>query len=131
VESVPRRVLVIEDDPSVREVVSLALTWEGYTVTAVVHGGEALEALEAFIPHVILADLALPEVDGRAFIREYRRRGGTAPVLVTTGHAGGFNDLEGVADVFVKPYDLDALLASIERHASQARGAQDAEDARL
>lgn len=108
--------LVIEDDPTLREIVSLALSEEGYAVTAVEHGGVALAALERLLPAVIIADQSLPQMDGRAFLREYRVRGGSAPVEVTTGYSGGFADLDGAAEVLVKPYDLDALQAAVERH---------------
>ena len=72
------RVLVVEDDPGVRDVIQEALTDEGYCVD-VAGGGEAALALldgPAFRPHVVLLDLRMPGMSGHEFAAAYRRRPG-------------------------------------------------------
>jgi CheY-like chemotaxis protein len=83
------RVLLVEDQPVVREVITRLLEWSGARVTAVAGVQEALEALGRERPSVVLTDLAMPGEDGYALIRTVRAlppdRGGQTPAAALTG----------------------------------------------
>ncbi|MGX9963042.1 ATP-binding protein [Roseomonas sp. F4] len=115
----PRRVLIVDDHPTNREVARLLLQRLGMAATAVAGGGEALEAgREAF--DLILMDLEMPEMDGYAAtraIRASRLPVATAPIIALTAHAGGQHRarcLEAGMQGFVsKPIRIDQLSAAI------------------
>jgi two-component system, chemotaxis family, chemotaxis protein CheY len=120
-----RRVLVVEDDEIIREMLELALINAGYNVATAEHGRRALDLLPASRPDVIVLDLRMPVMDGYQFRAEQRRRGGYVdrPVVVLSAS----RDTEGVGEqlaaaaVVAKPFDLGELLATIDRLAG-ARG---------
>ena len=122
------RVLVVEEDAGVRELLEEVLTGEGYQVAVATAGVAALAALEACPPDAIVLDLMLPDVDGLELAREYRSRPGPhAPIVALTTQAderqlqdGG----EAVAETLVHmPFDLDVLLDALRRAASSTAGA--------
>jgi CheY-like chemotaxis protein len=73
-----RSVLVVEDDPQLRELFKTVLRAAGYAVVAVEDGADALRRLEHAVPSVVVLDLALPRVDGRDVHRELKSRPDTA-----------------------------------------------------
>ena len=112
-----RRVLIVEDDGPLRELLALLLTEAGYQVRAVGDGGGALLAAADWPPELILLDLTLGATDGGAF-RAHQQAGELAdvPVLVLSGDA----DLEARAalmgaEALGKPFDLDELLERVGR----------------
>jgi CheY-like chemotaxis protein len=117
----PRRVLVVEDDGLIRESLIEALEDHGYQVTAAANGRDALDLLAAPpLPDLILLDLMMPVMDGRAFREEQRRDPALAaiPVVVLSAasdvvRAGAEM---GVAGVLRKPVTLRVLLAELTRH---------------
>ena len=114
-----RRVLVVDDDPSIQGFLAEALADEGYGVRTAANGREALAILREWRPDLILLDLMMPEMDGWAFRGEQRAMPGVAdvPVIVlsaTRDLDAKTRDLEP-AQVFSKPFDLEALLGTIER----------------
>jgi two-component system, OmpR family, response regulator MprA len=110
----PQRVLVVDDDRAIREVVSLALELEGYAVTAVGDGEAALEARGAGVD-LLLLDLGLPFVDGLSICRRLRERGDDVPILVLSGRSElheRVRGLEAGADDYLgKPFALEELIA--------------------
>lgn len=114
-----RRVLVVEDDPGIRRVLIDSLEDEGCEVRAAESGAAALALLGAWAPDLILLDITLPEMDGRAFRAAQRRLpppASLAPVVIVTGTrdpATLVEELEAVA-VLPKPFDLDELVALVE-----------------
>lgn len=114
----PYRVMVIDDDPGVREILALALRAEGYDVEAAIDGAEGLVALARRRADVVLVDLRMPEVDGAAFCRQYaQRRDGGGPVILMTAMTGRttHSDLPGVIETVEKPFDLDDVLDAVAR----------------
>jgi two-component system, chemotaxis family, chemotaxis protein CheY len=112
------RVLVVEDDPTIREYVLLALSDEGYDVMVAPDGLVALEFIRDYRPDLILLDMRMPVMDGWEFAREYRERPGPhAPVVAMTAavDASRWAEEIGAADVLSKPFDLDDLLRIVER----------------
>ena len=113
-----RRVLVVDDEVSIREFVELFLTGEGYQVTTAGHGADALEAAERWQPAVILLDMRMPVMDGWEFARAYRGRPGPhAPIVVVTAARDAAESAGQIqADGYLaKPFDLEALLALVGR----------------
>lgn len=107
------RVLVVDDDASIRQFIAMALTDSGYEVTTASHGHEALESAQRSPPDVILLDMRMPVMDGWAFARAYRDRPPPhAPVVVlTAARDAALSAADISADGFLpKPFELRELL---------------------
>ncbi len=111
------RVLVAEDDKSVRDSLVRALTFEGYEVTTAADGAEALMAVLDTQPDVIVLDVLMPHVDGLTACRRLRERGDRTPVLMLTARHEVSDRVAGLDagadDYLVKPFALDELLARL------------------
>jgi two-component system, OmpR family, response regulator MprA len=111
------RVLVAEDDRSVRDSLVRALTFEGYDVSTAADGAEALLAVLETQPDVIVLDILMPNVDGLTACRRLRERGDRTPVLMLTARHEVSDRVAGLDagadDYLVKPFALDELLARL------------------
>lgn len=120
-------VLIVEDDPDVRDALSRALRFEGYDVTTATDGGRALAQVEESEPDVILLDVMMPFVDGLETCRRLRARGYDTPILILTalGEVGDRVDgLDaGADDYMAKPFSLDELLARLRALLRRSSGA--------
>lgn len=118
------RVLVLDDEPSAREVVARVLRQAGAEVNATGSVAEALDQLAAFKPQVVLSDIAMPDQDGYAFIRELRSRPGYAdlPVAALTALARDEDRARmlqaGFTDHLPKPMTPKELIAAVFRLAA-------------
>jgi CheY-like chemotaxis protein len=110
-------ILVIDDDPSIRDVVAAALDDEGYTVLSAANGAEALEVLEQIVPVLVLLDMRMPVMDGWSFARVLRERGIRLPVIVMTAaqDARQWAEEVGASAYVAKPFDLGELLDVVAR----------------
>jgi two-component system response regulator MprA len=121
------RLLVVDDDPDVRESLERALRHAGYAVTTAVHGADALDALARSPVDLIVLDVLMPMVDGFDACRRLRQRGDGTPVLVLTARDAVDDRVTGLEagadDYLVKPFALRELLARIRAllRRSQAR----------
>lgn len=108
-------VLVVEDDPPVRELIDEVLREEGYDVVAAHDGASALRVLESLRVDVITLDLDLPGLTGSDFLRILqRRRIQIPPVIVVTSHTPVGRQIRKMAQSVVsKPFDIDDLLSAI------------------
>jgi CheY-like chemotaxis protein len=117
-------ILVVEDDPAIRGLVSEVLRDDGYRVREASNGVEALEQLSRQKPDLIVLDLMMPIMDGWTFVEECRSRPccDDVPIVVTSAS----HDLPRTADrlrsfgvrtCLAKPFDVDGLLALVERYA--------------
>jgi DNA-binding response OmpR family regulator len=117
-----RFVMVIDDDPSIREFITMALHAEGYKVLAASDGEEALQILQENRPVLILLDIRMPTMDGPTFVRRYHA---TLPphapiVVLTAGKTTSSAPLNVEVDGFLaKPFDLDELLALVAGYVTQ------------
>lgn len=115
---VQKRVLVVDDDASIRELLSTALQEDGYEVVPAINGEDALSVCERWRPDVIVLDLMMPVMDGWTFAKRLHERD-DIPIVVLSAA----NDLErhaksvGARDVVAKPFDLDQLLPKVARAA--------------
>jgi CheY-like chemotaxis protein len=112
-----KRILVVEDNPDLRELLADALDDAGYDVEQVTNGAEALARAEVSLPDAILLDLMLPVMDGAEFLRARQGRPLLArvPVMVLTAHPFHYRILDGLGATLVvrKPYNLDELLDAV------------------
>jgi CheY-like chemotaxis protein len=115
-------ILLVEDDPDVREAVAETLQENGYAVIAAENGAEALELLDAAtsLPALILLDLMMPVMDGWAFREAQRKhpRHAKIPVVALTAH-GDFKGFDAAMHLR-KPVSLDALLETVRRFSGGA-----------
>jgi chemosensory pili system protein ChpA (sensor histidine kinase/response regulator) len=114
------RILVVEDDDDIREVVEEVLSSEGYRVDVAKDGLDALGKLDgAAGPPLILLDMMMPRMDGETFLRALRDRPALADasVVVISGNAAVREKARAlqVAGCLVKPFELDELLGLIRR----------------
>lgn len=123
------RVLIIDDDPLVRDSLCGVLREAGYQVDVAADGEAGLRALEAHAPDVILVDLMMPGMNGRQFLRSLRAQDGYAriPVILMTGVHGLTVPPAalGASDVVEKPFKVEELLNKValaEYRSRQARG---------
>ncbi|MCL4508285.1 MAG: response regulator [Chloroflexi bacterium] len=117
-----RRVLVVDDQPSIRAMLEAILSDEGYRVDVAEHGVAALRIALTSPPCLILLDLRMPVMDGESFIAEYRHTGGhRAPILILTAERGNEHMVDelGVVGVLQKPFDLAELLDMVDCHVSR------------
>jgi two-component system response regulator MprA len=110
-------ILVVDDEPAVRDSLDRALRLEGYKVELAADGVEALEALAGDNPDAVVLDLMMPRVDGLEVCRRMRAAGDRTPVLVLTARDGVADRVKGLDagadDYLVKPFALDELLARL------------------
>jgi CheY-like chemotaxis protein len=109
-----RRVLVVDDESTIRELVAEALRESGYVVETAPNGAAALEVIRGFVPHAIVLDLMMPRLDGVGFVQMLRLnpRVADVPVLLVTAAYAGYTAAEQVgARAFLsKPFELDRLV---------------------
>jgi len=120
------RILVVEDDRSVREAVERALRFEGYEVLTARDGAEALSAVMNDKPDVIVLDVMMPLVDGLEATRRIRARGDRTPILMLTARETVADRVAGLDagadDYLVKPFALEELLARLRALLRRASG---------
>ncbi|GGQ14498.1 two-component system response regulator MprA [Actinomadura coerulea] len=113
----PPRILVVDDEPAVRESLTSSLEFEGYRVAGAADGVTALERVERDTPDLVVLDVLMPRMDGLTTCRRLRALGATMPVLMLTARdmvGDRVTGLDaGADDYLAKPFDLDELLARV------------------
>jgi CheY-like chemotaxis protein len=111
------RILVVEDDPSVRQIAVEAIRELGYTVFDCGSAADALPMLESERIHLLLTDVVMPEVNGRRLAEEALRRVPTLKVLFMSGYTGNAIVHGGLLDIgaelIAKPFTLDQISTKI------------------
>ena len=121
------RILIADDDASVREMLALILQSRGHEVVDAADAAEALEAFDASQPDVLLVDLAMPEGGGLRVARELRGRTPpvTCPIIILSGYADAVQatELEGLntSAVIEKPLTLDVLYEALDAAVEQVQ----------
>lgn len=116
-----KSVLLVEDDPSLREIYSMALELDGYQVKTAANGKEGLALLTdsslAYIPDCIVTDLRMPVMNGETFIEiirtSYRERLAGVPVIVCSAHGADVRS-DWIYTRIQKPISLDSLIETVE-----------------
>jgi two-component system, OmpR family, response regulator MprA len=113
-EGITGRVLVVEDDAEIADVLRRTLRQEGHEVRSAGDGVEALEVAEEFIPDLVVLDLGLPKLDGVEVLRRLRAES-DVPILILTARTETEDRVEGLDtgadDYLVKPFERQELLA--------------------
>ncbi len=111
------RILVVDDEPAVRDAVDRALRLDGHDVALAEDGRAALDALAAEPPDALVLDLLMPRLDGLEVCRRLRAAGDRTPVLVLTARDAVADRVRGLDagadDYLVKPFALEELLARV------------------
>jgi DNA-binding response OmpR family regulator len=115
------KILVVDDDIDILEIVTLLLEERGYEVKALNHGETIFEDIQDFKPSIILMDVMLGGMDGRAICKDLKRNPDTQglPVILISGTHDLVESVHlpgGPDDFIAKPFDLDQLYAKIDQH---------------
>jgi two-component system response regulator AtoC len=120
-----KRVLVVDDEPGLRQSLGLLLTDAGYTVTAEQDGRRALERATTEPFDLVLCDVRMPQMDGLTFLRHYRQRGGAALVIVMSAYGGEDAAIaamkEGAYDYLTKPFRPDEVVLTLRKAEERER----------
>jgi two-component system, OmpR family, response regulator MprA len=111
------RLLVVDDDRGLRDVLRRALALSGYEIVLAESGAEALNEVISTIPDAVVLDVGLPDIDGLEVCRLLRREGNRVPVLMLTARDSISDRVDGLDagadDYLVKPFDIDELKARL------------------
>ncbi len=111
------KILLVDDDPNIRQLVNLYLEKEGFEVEMADRGDTAVEKFKTFAPNLILLDLMLPGMDGWQVCREVRKTS-NVPIIMLTAKDETFDKVLGLElgadDYMVKPFDTKELVARIK-----------------
>lgn len=114
-----KTILIIDDDPTVCGELEHFLQEQGYTVTSVSDGQEALACLDVMVPDLILLDIIMPKTDGFTLAKKIRHQKSTAqvPIIVFSAQEAmkELFAVEGLTDYLVKPLNYEKLLVLVRR----------------
>jgi two-component system OmpR family response regulator len=129
------RILVVDDEASIRDLVTTALEFVGYQVSAAADGQAALAAIPGFAPDLVVLDVSMPGVDGLEVCRRMRANGISTPVIFLTARDGLDDTVTGFGaggdDYLTKPFHLKELTARISAVLKRANGTTRATPGRL
>jgi two-component system, OmpR family, response regulator len=124
-------VLVVDDEPNIRELVQVALQFHGCSVTTASTGKDALRQVETGRPDLIVLDVMLPDLDGFEVCRRLRSAGNEVPVIFLTAKDTSSDTVTGLAlggdDYVTKPFSVESLVARVRavlRRAARTAGAE-------
>jgi two-component system OmpR family response regulator len=124
------KVLVVDDEPNIRELVQVALNFHGCSVTTGATGQDALQLAYAFDPDLIVLDVLLPDIDGFEVCRRLRSTANDVPVIFLTARDATTDTVTGLTiggdDYITKPFSVEALVARVRavlRRADRRRSA--------
>ena len=122
----PSRILIVDDEPAVADLIEAVLVGEGYTVAIARDGAQGLLLARDWRPDLILPERMLPGVDGGTAIRRLKSDPETAEIPIVAMSAGRTirrqsEELSDADAALAKPFDIDALLAQVEFHLSRRR----------
>lgn len=118
-----KKIVVVDDQASIRLLLSDALQYEGYEVLHTASGPEALRFIEEFHPVLAILDVKMHGLDGIRIINQIRNKGFSIPVVIMSTNTGGpwiheTGDL-GISAYLAKPFDIDEVITMIKRIADQ------------
>jgi two-component system OmpR family response regulator len=111
------RVLVVDDEQNIAEVVTMALRFEGFAVETAANGRDALAAVASFRPHLIVLDVMLPDIEGFEVARRLGAQRASVPIIFLTARDATEDKVRGLTgggdDYMTKPFSLEELVARI------------------
>lgn len=130
----PCRVLVVDDEPSIVDVISMALRHQGFAVAIAADGKQALAQVRSWRPHVMVLDVMLPDMDGFEVARRLSAEHAGVPILFLSARDNTADKVRGLTtggdDYVTKPFSLEELLARL-RNLLRRTGAFDQRSSRL
>ena len=122
---IKEKILIVEDESTTRALLVAELEKVGYQMFHSKDGEEAFQVIKAVRPDLIISDIVMPEMDGNQLIRRVRASGfgKNIPVIVLTSHGQmqDYFELMGVDDFITKPFDLQDLIARVDRVLNKAK----------
>src|SRR3989338_8839058 len=117
------KILIIDDDRDLSELIASALKSQGYDVSILNSGKQAVRIIKKELPELVLLDVHLPDVDGYNICDQLKSNDDTKhiPVIILTGQemerelVGDIHDFYGASDYLKKPFELDELLSKIKK----------------
>jgi len=111
------RVLVVDDEPNIVDVITMALNFQGFEVESAATGGEAIAQVAAFRPHLILLDVMLPDMEGFEVAKRLGAQRARVPIIFLTARDATEDKIRGLTlggdDYVTKPFSLEELVARI------------------
>jgi two-component system OmpR family response regulator len=127
------RLLVVDDEPNIRELLSASLRYAGFEVATAADGQQALALASSFRPDLLVLDVMMPGLDGFGVVRRLRESGRHTPVLFLTARDAAEDKISGLTlggdDYVTKPFSLDEVVARIRAVLRRTTGAQRAAEA--
>lgn len=121
------RILVVDDEPSITELVSMALRYEGFEPDVARNGVEALAKTSSFRPGLLVLDIMLPDIDGFEVARRLRAQRSDVPILFLTARDAAQDKVRGLTiggdDYVTKPFSVEELVARIRAILRRTEGA--------
>lgn len=116
-DTLATRILVVDDEVNLAEVVMMALRFQGFVVQTAASGREALTAVAEFKPHLMVLDVMLPDMDGFEVARQLGAQRASVPIVFLTARDATEDKLRGLSgggdDYMTKPFSLEELIARI------------------
>jgi len=123
------RLLVVEDEPNIRELLATSLRFAGFEVATAASGGEALKVADAQHPDLCVLDVMLPDMDGFTVTRKLRDAGRQLPIVFVTARDSLDDKVKGLTvggdDYVTKPFSLEEVIARIRAVLRRTRGEED------
>jgi two-component system OmpR family response regulator len=111
------RVLVVDDEPNITELVAMALRYEGFSVKTAATGRAALTAVTQFSPALVILDIMLPDIDGLEVLRRLNSAGTKVPIIFLTAKDATEDKVHGLTvggdDYVTKPFSIEELMARV------------------
>jgi len=130
----PYRVLVVDDEPNIVDVISMALRFQGFDVETAGTGQEAISAIAGFRPHLMVLDVMLPDMEGFEVAQRLGAQRAHVPIVFLTARDATEDKIRGLTtggdDYVTKPFSLEELIARI-RAVLRRTGAAEPESSRL
>jgi two-component system OmpR family response regulator len=122
------RILVVDDEPNITELVAMALRYEGFTVRTAATGRDALRFAAEFKPALVVLDVMLPDVDGLEVLKRLNSEGRKVPIIFLTARDATEDKVHGLTvggdDYVTKPFSIEELVARVRvvlrRHGDSA-----------
>jgi two-component system, OmpR family, response regulator len=128
------RVLVVDDEPNIVDVISMALRFQGFVVASAGTGREAISAVSSFRPHLIVLDIMLPDMEGFEVAERLGAQRAKIPIIFLTARDATEDKVRGLTtggdDYVTKPFSLEELVARI-RNLLRRSGQAEPESGRL
>ena len=111
------RVLVVDDEPNITELVAMALRYEGFNVKTAATGRGAISAVSQFAPSLVILDVMLPDIDGIEVLKRLNNSGAKVPIIFLTAKDATEDKVHGLTvggdDYVTKPFSIEELMARV------------------